>query len=225
MARTESRSSSEKCRPTPNISRITPISAQLVREPLIGDEAGCERADRDAGEQVADQRRALSRCASAPNTQASASATTIVEISGVSCGISSLPPAAARLGGAARLHRAPVGARPSRASAIIACAIRCSPMMTLVAPWRLQVLGLFVGMRARDDRKLRIDRVRLLDHLSALEAVGDRDQQAACGRVVRGRGKLRIGRVAVRSPRCPAGAAPRRCPRRSRSRTAARWRP
>ena len=44
--------------------------------------------------------------------------------------------------------------------------------------------------------RLGIDRARLLDDLSALETVGDRDQQAARGRVVRGRRQLRIGRVA-----------------------------
>ena len=33
MARTESRSSSEKCKPTPNISRITPISASWLATP------------------------------------------------------------------------------------------------------------------------------------------------------------------------------------------------
>ena len=57
MARTDSRSFSEKCRPTPNISRMTPISASSLRQRLVGDEAGRERADRDAGEQIADQRR------------------------------------------------------------------------------------------------------------------------------------------------------------------------
>ena len=53
------RSSSEKCRPTPNISRITPISASCGASAGIADEAGRERPDQHAGEQVADQRRQL----------------------------------------------------------------------------------------------------------------------------------------------------------------------
>ena len=57
---------------------------ELARERLVGDEARREGADGDAGEQIADQRRqAVRRCASQPNNQASASATTIVEMSGV----------------------------------------------------------------------------------------------------------------------------------------------
>ena len=57
MARTDSRSFSEKCRPTPNISRMTPISASSLRKRLVGDEARRERPDQHAGEQIADQRR------------------------------------------------------------------------------------------------------------------------------------------------------------------------
>jgi hypothetical protein len=57
--RTESRSFSEKCRPTPNISRITPISASCGPA-RIGHEARRERPDQHAGHQVADQRRAAS---------------------------------------------------------------------------------------------------------------------------------------------------------------------
>ena len=56
-ARTASRSSSEKCRPTPNISRMTPISASCGGQVRVGDEARRERPDHDAGEQIADQRR------------------------------------------------------------------------------------------------------------------------------------------------------------------------
>ena len=44
MARTDSRSFSEKCRPTPNISRMTPISASSSARRLVGDEAGRVRA-------------------------------------------------------------------------------------------------------------------------------------------------------------------------------------
>ena len=57
MARTDSRSFSEKCRPTPNISRMTPISASSQRQALVGDEARRVRPDQHAGEQIADQRR------------------------------------------------------------------------------------------------------------------------------------------------------------------------
>ena len=56
---------------------------ELVGEALVGDEAGRERPDGDAGEQIADERRELA--AGAPprrSAQASASATTMVEISG-----------------------------------------------------------------------------------------------------------------------------------------------
>ena len=104
----------------------------------------------------------------------------------------------------------------SRASSIIACAISCSPMMTLLAPWRSQVAGFLVRMRARDDRELRIDRARLLDDLAAFEAVRNGDQQAARRRVVRRGREFGVGGVADDRFRCPACAAPRRCPRRSR---------
>ena len=57
MARTESRSCKEKCRPTPNISRITPISASSAGQRGVGDKARRERTDQHAGEQVADDRR------------------------------------------------------------------------------------------------------------------------------------------------------------------------
>ena len=40
MARTESRSSSEKCSPTPNISRITPISASSLASPWSATKPG-----------------------------------------------------------------------------------------------------------------------------------------------------------------------------------------
>ena len=43
--------------PTPNISRMTPISASCCASPLIGDEAGGERPDGDARQEVAHQRR------------------------------------------------------------------------------------------------------------------------------------------------------------------------
>ena len=44
MARTDSKSLSEKCKPTPNISRMTPISASWIGDVLVGDEARRERA-------------------------------------------------------------------------------------------------------------------------------------------------------------------------------------
>ena len=47
----------EKCRPTPNISRMTPISASCPASAGIGDEARRERTDEDAGDEIADQRR------------------------------------------------------------------------------------------------------------------------------------------------------------------------
>ena len=47
----------EKWIPTPNIRRITPISANSAGRVGVGDDPGRERADRDAGEQVTDDRR------------------------------------------------------------------------------------------------------------------------------------------------------------------------
>ncbi len=52
---TASRSRSEKCRPTPNISSITPISDNCAGQMNIGDEARRAGADDDAGDEVADQ--------------------------------------------------------------------------------------------------------------------------------------------------------------------------
>ena len=43
----------------------------------------------------------------------------------------------------------------------------------------LEIVDLFLRMRARDDRQARIDGVRLLHHLAALEGVGNGNQQAA----------------------------------------------
>ena len=57
MRRTASRSSRWKCRPTPNISRMTPISASCGGEVRVGDEARRVRADATPGQQVADDRR------------------------------------------------------------------------------------------------------------------------------------------------------------------------
>ena len=56
MRATAIRSLSEKCSPTPNISRMTPISASSPARAAIGGEARREGADHDAGQQVADQR-------------------------------------------------------------------------------------------------------------------------------------------------------------------------
>ena len=49
----------EKCKPTPNIRRMTPDLGELIGDILVGDEARCERPDEDSGDQVADQRRQL----------------------------------------------------------------------------------------------------------------------------------------------------------------------
>ena len=89
-----------------------------------------------------------------------------------------------------------LSATAARASSIIACAIRCSPMITLLAPWRRRCAVSSSECERAMIGRLRIDRARLLDDLSAFESIGNRDQQAARGRVVRGSGKLRIGRVA-----------------------------
>ena len=56
IARTASRSSSEKWMPTPNISRMTPISASSVATAGSAVRPGRERPDGDAGEEVADDR-------------------------------------------------------------------------------------------------------------------------------------------------------------------------
>ena len=60
----------------------------------------------------------------------------------------------------------------------------------------LQVLHFFFGMGARDDQERRADGARLLDHLSTLEAVGNRDEQAARCRIVRRLREFRIGGIA-----------------------------
>ena len=57
------------------------------------------------------------------------------------------------------------------------------------------MLDFFLRMRPCDDRELRIDGASLLDHLSALETIRDRDEQAARCRIVRSARKLRIGGV------------------------------
>ncbi len=57
MAFTAIRSRSEKCRPTPNISRITPISASCGASVWSATKPGRERAGDDARDQVAHQRR------------------------------------------------------------------------------------------------------------------------------------------------------------------------
>ena len=57
MARTDSRSLSEKCRPTPNISRMTPISASSLAMPWSATKPGVNGPTSDAREQIADQRR------------------------------------------------------------------------------------------------------------------------------------------------------------------------
>ena len=57
IARTAIRSRSEKCSPTPNISSTTPISdACAATPPSEASERRCE-ADRDAREEIADDRR------------------------------------------------------------------------------------------------------------------------------------------------------------------------
>jgi hypothetical protein len=56
IARTDIRSLIEKCSPTPNISRITPISASWCGEAAVADESGV-KGPRDAGQQVADDGR------------------------------------------------------------------------------------------------------------------------------------------------------------------------
>ena len=57
IARTAARSRSEKWIPTPNISRMIPMSASSSAMIDIGDEAGGEGAEHDPGHDVADDRR------------------------------------------------------------------------------------------------------------------------------------------------------------------------
>ncbi len=57
MERTAIRSLKEKCSPTPNISRMTPISASWPVRLLSPTKPGVSGADEDARDQVADQRR------------------------------------------------------------------------------------------------------------------------------------------------------------------------
>ena len=57
IARTAARSRSEKWIPTPNISRMIPMSASSMRDRGVGDEARRERAEDDPGDDVADDRR------------------------------------------------------------------------------------------------------------------------------------------------------------------------
>ncbi len=57
MRRTATRSRREKWSPTPNISRMTPISASSRASSGAGDEAGRERADEHARDEVADDGR------------------------------------------------------------------------------------------------------------------------------------------------------------------------
>ena len=59
MARTDSRSSSEKCEPDAEHQQNDADLGELVGDVLVGDIAGRERPDQDAGEQIADQRREL----------------------------------------------------------------------------------------------------------------------------------------------------------------------
>ena len=54
MRRTASSSSRWNCRPTPNMSRMTPISASWVAMRRIGDEAWRVGTDQETGGQVAD---------------------------------------------------------------------------------------------------------------------------------------------------------------------------
>ena len=87
MARTDSRSLSEKWSPTPNIRQDDADLRELLREALVGHEA------RVCGDQPEHRRPGsrrvagiLNRFASAPRMNASTSAVTMVDISGVSCG-------------------------------------------------------------------------------------------------------------------------------------------
>jgi hypothetical protein len=56
MRATAIRSLSEKCRPTPNNSRMDADLGQLAGQRGVGDETGGERADHDPGHHVARQR-------------------------------------------------------------------------------------------------------------------------------------------------------------------------
>ena len=57
MARTDSRSFSEKCMPTPNISRMTPISASSGASDWSATKPGVNGPIDDAGGEIADERR------------------------------------------------------------------------------------------------------------------------------------------------------------------------
>ena len=60
-----------------------------------------------------------------------------------------------------------------------------------------QMLRLLLGMRARENAQVRADAARLLDHLSALERVGHRHQQAPRGTQIGGRDHLGIAGIAA----------------------------
>src|SRR3954453_20512439 len=60
----------------------------------------------------------------------------------------------------------------------------------------LQMRGFFFGMRARDDREVRVDRPRLLDDLPAFKTIGHRNKKATGRRVVRGLCEFWIGGIA-----------------------------
>ena len=55
MRRTARRSSREKCKPTPNINSITPISASWLRKFDVGHEPRRGGTDDDACDQITDQ--------------------------------------------------------------------------------------------------------------------------------------------------------------------------
>ena len=56
MRATDTRSLSEKCSPTPNISRMTPISASSAASAASAVKPGVNGPTDDAGQQIADQR-------------------------------------------------------------------------------------------------------------------------------------------------------------------------
>ncbi len=87
MARTDKRSLSEKCRPTPNISRMTPISASSLARPASATKPGVFGPTSTPAIRYPTRGGIRKRLARAPKTKASPRPATMVAIRGVSCGI------------------------------------------------------------------------------------------------------------------------------------------
>ena len=91
MGRTASRSSQREVEPTPNISRMTPISASCVAICGSRDETRRERADHDAGQQVADDGRQPQPRGEETADEGDHQRHAMVAMSPVSCGMDPSP--------------------------------------------------------------------------------------------------------------------------------------